>query len=323
MFGLRRQWFAVSLLSIALTGCDPTQPTAPRIQDQSAASPQTTVNAPSNLSATAASQTRIELAWKDNSSNETGFEIRRSTTGPDGSFPVIATTGASATSYPDTGLSLGTQYCYEVRAFSVGRKTTSYSTSTAPACATTLAPPVPPGPPQAPEYEIAGSAGSHAVAIWWVDRASNEDGFRVERSADSGATWVTAATTTANIGSITDRDRESEVQVCYRVSAFNAEGVSAPSNTACATPLAGPTDLALDESGLLTWTDNSALEDGYEVWMMMDSWGYAELIAVLPPNTTSYQTGGCGGSCYGFIVVAVKDGASSDPAVVSPPPAIP
>ena len=134
---------------------------------------------------------------------------------------------------------------------------------------------------------------------------------------------MTAATTTANISSITDRDRESEVQVCYRVSAFNAGGVSAPSNTACATPLAGPTDLALDESGLLTWTDNSALEVGYEVWMMMDAWGYAEVIAVLPPNTTSYQTGGCGGSCYGFIVVAVKDGASSDPAVVSPPPAVP
>ncbi len=312
-----------SLVLLSTIGCESRNPLAPVGIQASSSSSGSAPNAPSMMNATAVSVERIEVSWHDNATNETGFEVRRSTDGPTGSFPVIALTGANATAYADTGLAAEKQYCYKVRAVSLTTKTTSYSVFTDILCATTPPLPVPPGPPQAPEYEIAGSAGSHAVAIWWVDRASNEDGFRVERSADSGATWVTAATTTANIGSITDRDRESEVQVCYRVSAFNAEGVSAPSNTACATPLAGPTDLALDESGLLTWRDNSALEDGYEVWMMMDAWGYAEVIAVLPPNTTSYQTGGCGGSCYGFIVVAVKDGASSDPAVVSPPPAIP
>src|SRR6266566_5871865 len=193
MFGPRNRCLALSLVSLALAGCDATQPIAPPVQDRSV-SPQATVNAPSNLSATAASQTRIDLAWQDNSTSETGFEVRRSTTGPDGSFIVLATMAPNATSYADTSLTPATQYCYEVRAVNVSRKATTYSTLTAPACATTLAPPVPPGPPQAPEYEIAGSAGSHAVAVWWVDRANNEDGFRLERSADSGATWVTAAT---------------------------------------------------------------------------------------------------------------------------------
>ena len=309
----------LSLVLFSVIGCESRDPLAPPVIRASSASSGSAPNAPSMMNATAVSVERIEVSWHDNATTETGFEVRRSTDGPTGSFTVIALTGANATAYADTGLAAEKQYCYKVRAVSVTRKTTSYSALTDITCATTPPPPVPPGPPQAPEYEIAGSAGSHAVAIWWVDRANNEDGFRLERSADNGATWVTAATTTANISSITDRDRESEVQVCYRVSAFNAEGVSAPSNTACATPLAGPTDLALDESGLLTWTDNSGVEDGYEVWLNRDAWGYADLIATLPPNTTSYQTDGCGDSCYGFVVVAVKDGAYSDPAEVPRP----
>ena len=91
MFATRRQWFVVSFLSLALAGCDPTQPIDPRIQSVSAASPQSNINAPSGLSAAPPSQIRIDLAWLDNSTNETGFEIRRSTTGPSGSFTLVET----------------------------------------------------------------------------------------------------------------------------------------------------------------------------------------------------------------------------------------
>ncbi len=322
MFGLGRQWIAVSLVSVAIAGCDVTEPIAPRVQDRSAASPQATVNAPSSLSATAASQTRIDLGWQDNSTNETGFEIRRSTTGPDGSFPVLTTTAANVTSYADTGLGIATQYCYKLRALSVTRKTTNYSTLTDPVCATT---PVPPGPPHAPENANAAGVGSHTIGVAWIDKANNEDGFRVERSGDGGTTWVTAATTAANISSIADYDVASEAQqFCYRVSAFNGDGVSAPSNTTCAMTVAGPTNLAADKQGLLTWTDNSAIEDGYEVWVM-DAFGtaYDGLIATLPPNTTSFQTGGCTLWCHGFGVIAFKNGTYSDWAAVMLPPGAP
>jgi fibronectin type III domain protein len=327
MFATRHQWFAVSLLSLALASCDPTQPIAPRIQDVSASSPQSTVTAPSSLTAAAASQTRIDLTWQDNSTNETGFEIRRSTTGPDGSFPPVATTAANATSYADTGLTPATQYCYKVRAVSVTRKATTYSPSTAPACATTPAPPpppVPPGPPQAPQSATASAAGLRAVMVSWSDKSNNEDGFRLERSADGGATWATVATSAANISSVADYDVASETQFCYRVSAFNGEGVSPPSNTSCATTVAGPTDLAITRQGLLTWTDNSAIEDGYEMRMIMGAWWYGnEVVDTLPANTTSFQTEGCGGWCLGFSVVAVKDGGYSDVAKIILPLAVP
>lgn len=73
--------------------------------------------APSNLSATAwLIGTRIELTWRDNSNNETGFKIERSTSQSSG-FTQIATTAAGVTGYSDTnGLQRGTRYFYRVRA---------------------------------------------------------------------------------------------------------------------------------------------------------------------------------------------------------------
>ncbi len=319
MFGPRNRCLALSLVSLALAGCDATQPIAPPVQDRSV-SPQATVNAPSNLSATAASQTRIDLAWQDNSTSETGFEVRRSTTGPGGSFPVIATTSANTTSYADTGLSVGTQYCYEIRAVSVGRKTTSYSTLTVPACATTL---VPPGLPAAPSSALAGTNGSHQAVVSWTDNSSNEAGFRLDRSTDSGTTWVPVDTAAANVHLATDAPVASEVLLCYRVVAFNGQGDSPWSNIACVTPVEGPTDLT-DSLGILRWMDNSGIEDGYEVWIL-DGFGepaYDCLVATLAPNTTTFEMG-CGGLCHGFGVVAFKNGTYSDWAGVMLPAAAP
>jgi len=75
----------------------------------------TVPDAPSGLAATAASQTQIDLAWTDNSDDETGFRIERS---PNGTslWTHIATAAAGATSYSDSGLSCGTTYYYRVAA---------------------------------------------------------------------------------------------------------------------------------------------------------------------------------------------------------------
>ena len=74
-------------------------------------------NAPSNLTATAISQSQINLSWTDNSSSETGFKIERSLTGGGSGFSQIATTTASVTTYSDTGLNPDTTYYYRVRAY--------------------------------------------------------------------------------------------------------------------------------------------------------------------------------------------------------------
>src|SRR5262249_52131646 len=70
--------------------------------------------APTNLTATAVSSSQINLTWQDNSSNETGFLIERSTDGVH--WTLVATVGHNVTSYSDTGLSRRTKYYYRVRA---------------------------------------------------------------------------------------------------------------------------------------------------------------------------------------------------------------
>lgn len=75
---------------------------------------------PSDLVANALSENTIELKWTDNSFDETGFEIYRSTDGINGNYSLIYTTGANQTSYSNTGLAAGTNYYYKVRAIIPG-----------------------------------------------------------------------------------------------------------------------------------------------------------------------------------------------------------
>src|SRR5439155_917961 len=74
--------------------------------------------APSNLTVTSPvlnPDITLELAWTDNSTNESGFGIERRT--GTGAYSQIATVGAGVTSYTDTGLTPGTPYTYRVRAW--------------------------------------------------------------------------------------------------------------------------------------------------------------------------------------------------------------
>ena len=59
---------------------------------------------------------QVTLTWADNSTNEDSFKIERKI-GTTGTFAQIATVGADISSYIDTGLTVGTNYCYRVRAF--------------------------------------------------------------------------------------------------------------------------------------------------------------------------------------------------------------
>ena len=69
--------------------------------------------APTDLGASAGKK-KITLSWTDNANNEDGFKIERSSDGS--SFTQIATVGANAESYTNTGLASGSTYYYRVRA---------------------------------------------------------------------------------------------------------------------------------------------------------------------------------------------------------------
>ena len=71
---------------------------------------------PSQVSAkadTASPSTSIRISWQDNSDNETGFRLERST---GGAFTLLAQLGANVTTYVDTNLNPNTAYDYRLTA---------------------------------------------------------------------------------------------------------------------------------------------------------------------------------------------------------------
>ncbi len=78
--------------------------------------------APQNLTITNVSSNEIDMTWIEDLSNQTGFYVDRSTSST-GGFASIATLGATATAYSNTGLTSGTTYYYEIQAYN------TYSTS--------------------------------------------------------------------------------------------------------------------------------------------------------------------------------------------------
>jgi len=74
--------------------------------------------APGTLTARPISKTQVTLIWRDNSENETGFKIERSTNGA--TYSQIASVAAGVTTYVNTGLSGGKLYYYRVRATNTG-----------------------------------------------------------------------------------------------------------------------------------------------------------------------------------------------------------
>ncbi len=82
--------------------------------------------APSNLTASAVSNSQINLTWADNANNENLFRIERSPTGTN-SWVLVTTTNANITSYANTGLTASTTYFYRVRSENLVTGASTYS----------------------------------------------------------------------------------------------------------------------------------------------------------------------------------------------------
>src|SRR3989454_10692201 len=93
-------------------------------------------------------------------------------------------------------------------------------------------------------------------------------------------------------------------------------GESTPAKVACTTPPSGPTNLtATGVAGpaiALAWTDNSAVEDGYQVLRAPDQLTFT-VVATLPANSTSYRdAGGSPDTRYWYQLRATEDSGFSD-----------
>src|SRR5262245_9312506 len=84
---------------------------------------------------------------------------------------------------------------------------------------------------------VAWSADAIAaqLTLTWADASTDEHGFSIERGPDATGPFSHIATTGAGVTSYVDTELAEATHYCYRVQAFNAEGASGYSNTACAT----------------------------------------------------------------------------------------
>ena len=262
----------------------------------------TTPTAPTSLGATAVSSSQINLAWTDNSSNETGFAIERS---PDGvTFAPLTTVGANVTTYQNTGLATSTTYHYRVRATNAvgpsGWSNVANATTTGTA-------------PAAPTNLTATAVSSSQINLAWTDNSSNETGFAIERSPD-GVTFAPLTTVGANVTTYQNTGLVASTTYHYRVRATNAVGPSGWSNvanaTTTATVLAAPTNLvatAVSSSQInLAWADNSSDETGFAIERSPDGLTFTPLTTVAASVTTYQNTGLAASTTYHYRVRATN-----------------
>jgi len=189
--------------------------------------------APTNLAALAISATQINLTWVDNSSNETGFRIDRATDSAFTAGLVTFTVAGNATAYSDTSVTAGTLYYYRVLATgATGNSTASNTASvTTPASGGGGG-----GIVAAPASLSAVAISGTQVNLTWVDNASNETGFRIDRATDSAFTaGLVTFTVAANATTYSDTSVTAGTLYYYRVLATGATGNSTASNTASVT----------------------------------------------------------------------------------------
>ena len=178
--------------------------------------------APSAVTASVVADAGVVVRWTDNAGNEDGFRVERAAVG--GEFVHIGTIAPDVTSYADPTLAPG-QYRYRVSAFNeAGPSTASVS---APVTVST--------PPAAPDELTAATLGGRRISLSWRDNSDDEQGFRVERSADGGVTFAWLAELTAGATGYIDSGLAAGTTYHYRVAAYRGDAVSLYSNSPDAT----------------------------------------------------------------------------------------
>jgi hypothetical protein len=139
--------------------------------------------------------------------------------------------GANVTSYTNTGLSASTSYSYRVRAYNAAGASDYTGTASA---VTHAAPAVP-----APSSNLTATAVSKSqINLSWMDNATNEDGFRIERCNGSACTnFAQIATVGPNVTAYANSGLSRNTTYRYRARAYNASGTSGYSNITQATTL--------------------------------------------------------------------------------------
>ncbi|WHH56928.1 S-layer homology domain-containing protein [Petroclostridium sp. X23] len=235
---------------------------------------------PSNLKAVYANG-KISLAWKDNSSNESAFEISKSDS--EGNSSIISL-NSDSTTYEDNILkggnaSKGKIYKYKIRAINIwGSSAWSNESSV------TVPNFIIPNPkvPDAPS-DLTASYGNNKVTLKWKDNASNESKFEISINEVGAA--ASTVSVPSNVTTYEHLNPKNGKVYKYTVSAKNIMGSSIASNEATVTI---PVEDGSSDAG--TNDDDNTIFDGTQsLWAeneLKQAYSYG---LTYPSITNSYR----------------------------------
>ena len=205
---------------------------SPNSNVASASTPDTTPpTAPSNLTATTASSSQVNLSWTASTDNVgvTGYQVERCQYAGCTNFAQVAT--VTGTTYTSTGLTADTVYRFRVRATDAASNLSPYSNVASASTDVT--------PPAAPGALAAVPASSSQINLVWTAATDNVGiaSYLVERCLGLACTNFVQVATVAGT-TYNDTGLAGSTLYSYRVRATDPAGNVGPySNTATATTL--------------------------------------------------------------------------------------
>src|SRR5205823_5746998 len=194
---------------------------------------------PSQVQALPLSSSSASIYWIDNSLNEAGFRIERSTDGG-ASWTSAGSVGIDGWTFSDIAQPPEQRLCYRVFSFNVKGESLPSNTD-----CTAL--PVPPA-------DLAATAVDYqAIDLTWTDRPSSKDGYPVRDGYmvfrldyvcwdwdNCGWQYENIATLSADATSYRDAGLSSDTWYSYFVATMNDGGLSDPSAEVTATTMSAP-----------------------------------------------------------------------------------
>lgn len=142
--------------------------------------------------------------------------------------------GASATSVQSAALVVAARLTDEPPTADAGGPVVTNGTTLVNSPAPPPPPPPPPAGPAAPTGLTATAVSSRRIDLTWVDRATNESGFHVQRA--TGSTFSTIANLGPDAASFSDTTVSPNTNYTYRIEVYNASGTALSSTVTVKTP---------------------------------------------------------------------------------------
>ncbi|MBN2215337.1 MAG: fibronectin type III domain-containing protein [Bacteroidales bacterium] len=265
---------------------------------------------PTNLRIEGLTPFTVTFTWRDNSSNETGFQIQRAE--KNNSFISISNIASDANKYTDS-VQPGIIYYYRIRAFNADGYS-SFSDTLVIQTPENIIPPVP------QNFNVT-SLKYNQVTLSWTADLKNINGFQLERKTGKSGVFVQFAKLDKVTG-FTDTLVEQEYEYSYRIRSFNYFNHSEYSSTIDVTiPLfslpappssLSPSDIETNHISL-RWKDNSYDETGFIIKRALYPDNEFEKIYTTDANDTSFtDTKVTASTTYYYSVNAINECGESE-----------